>query len=287
MEAKAAEVLDLARARGIRYLDAARSYGRAEAFLASWLNSRGIDRGELTLGSKWGYTYTADWKVEADRHEVKDHSLITLQRQASETRATLGDRVALYQIHSATIESGVLDDGSVLEALAALRAETGWKIGLSTTGPRQAETIRKAISLKIDGIRLFDAVQSTWNLLEPSSGRALAEAHDQGVGVIVKEAVANGRLTARNDDPAFAASRTILEAEAARLGTTLDALALAAVLAQPWADVVLSGASTREQLESNLRALEIPWDDQVEAALAPLAEPAEEYWTTRSRLAWN
>ena len=287
MESRAAEVLDLARVRGVLYFDAARSYGRAEEFLASWLTSRGIGRGGLTVGSKWGYTYTADWKVEADRHEVKDHSLATLRRQAAETRSTLGDHLGLYQIHSATIESGVLDDRRVLEELAALRAETGWKIGLSTTGPRQAETIRKAIAVEIQGVRLFDAVQATWNLLEPSSGPALAEAHAQGIGVIVKEALANGRLTARNDDPTFAASRTSLEAEAIRMGVTLDALALAAALAQPWADVILSGASTAEQLKSNLGALEVRWDDRAETALATLVEPPDAYWSTRSRLAWN
>ena len=41
---------------------------------------------------------------------------------------------------------------------------------------------------------------------------------------------------------------------AARLGATPDAVALAAVLAQPFADVVLSGVATRETLASNLAA---------------------------------
>jgi aryl-alcohol dehydrogenase-like predicted oxidoreductase len=287
MEARAASVLDFARSRGVRYFDAARSYGRAEAFLASWLKSREIPPGELTIGSKWGYTYTADWKVEADRHEVKDHSLATLHRQAEETFETLGNHVRLYQIHSATLESGVLDDRSALQELARLRVEHGWKIGLSTTGPRQGETLRKALGIEVGGVRLFDSVQATWNLLEPSSGPALAEARSRGVGVIVKEALANGRLTDRNDDPAFAPRKALLEAEAARHRTTLDALALASALAQPWADVVLSGASTSEQLDSNLKAATVAWDDRAEAALQALAEPAHEYWTTRARLAWN
>jgi hypothetical protein len=57
----------------VRYVDAARSYGRAEAFLARWLARRGHGSDELTVGSKWGYTYTAGWRTDADRHEVKDH----------------------------------------------------------------------------------------------------------------------------------------------------------------------------------------------------------------------
>ena len=40
MEAAAHALLDAAFAGGIRYLDAARSYGRAEQFLASWLDRR-------------------------------------------------------------------------------------------------------------------------------------------------------------------------------------------------------------------------------------------------------
>ena len=43
-------------------------------------------------------------------------------------------------------------------------------------------------------------MQATWNLLEPSAGPALAEARAAGMGVIIKEALANGRLTSRNTD---------------------------------------------------------------------------------------
>jgi aryl-alcohol dehydrogenase-like predicted oxidoreductase len=55
------ELLDEAYARGVRYIDVARSYGRAEEFLASWLSRAGAP--ELTVGSKWGYAYTAGWPI--------------------------------------------------------------------------------------------------------------------------------------------------------------------------------------------------------------------------------
>ena len=275
MERHAHAVLDAAYEGGVRYFDAARSYGRAEAFLASWLGRRGLARDDVTVGSKWGYTYTADWRIDVAEHEVKDLSVSTLRRQLGETRALLGEHLALYQIHSATLESGVLDDAAVREELARLREE-GVRVGLTATGPRQAATIERA--LEVGG---FDAVQATWNLHERSAAAALAAAHDAGLGVIVKEALANGRLTARGDadGPLAAAAR--------ERGTTPDALALAAVLAQPWVDVVLSGAATVDTLRSNLAALDVAWDAQAEEALAPLAEPAEEYWERRSELAWN
>ena len=275
MERHAHAVLDAAYEGGVRYFDAARSYGRAEAFLASWLGRRGLSRSDVTVGSKWGYTYTADWRVDVDEHEVKDLSVSTLRRQLGETRALIGEHLALYQIHSATIESGVLDDAQVREELARLR-EAGVRIGFTATGPRQAATIEHA--LEVGG---FDAVQATWNLHERSATDALGAAHEAGLGVIVKEALANGRLTARGD----ADGR--LTAAARERGTTPDALALAAVLAQPWVDVVLSGVATVDTLRSNLAALDVEWDARAEHELAALEEPADEYWERRSELAWN
>jgi aryl-alcohol dehydrogenase-like predicted oxidoreductase len=272
LEREAHAVLDAAYDGGIRYFDAARSYGRAEEFLGSWLERRGLVPGAVTVGSKWGYTYTADWRVDADVHEVKDLSLATLRRQIAESRALLGEHLRLYQIHSATLESGVLEDRAVRDELARLR-ETGLAIGLTTTGPNQRETIERA--LEVGG---FDTVQATWNLLERSAGPALEAAQAAGLGVIVKEALANGRLTSRGD---VAPMRELAE----RAGTTPDALALAAVLAQPWVDVVLSGATTVEQLRSNLKALELELDLSLE--LAQLVEDPARYWQERAALPWN
>jgi aryl-alcohol dehydrogenase-like predicted oxidoreductase len=273
LEREAHAVLDAAYDGGIRYFDAARSYGRAEEFLASWLEQRGLTPEDVTVGSKWGYTYTADWRVDAEVHEVKDLTLATLRRQFAESRALLGPYLRLYQIHSATLESGVLEDRPLLDELAHMR-EAGLKIGLTVTGPRQRETIEKA--LDVGG---FDSVQGTWNLLEQSATPALEGAHSAGLGVIVKEALANGRLTARGDVPSL---RDLAE----RLDVTPDVLALAAVLSQPWADIVLSGAATVAQLRSNLAALELDLD--LDPGLeAQLAEDAKQYWTERAALPWN
>ncbi len=283
MEAHAATVLDAAVAAGIRYIDTARSYGRAEAFLAAWLARRGHPPGSITVGSKWGYTYTAGWRVEAEHHEVKDHSRAVFARQLDESRTLLGAHLQLYQIHSATLDSGILDDADTLRALAAAR-DGGLAIGLTLSGPRQAEALQRALALRIDNAPVFGTVQATWNLLERSAGDALRIAHEAGLGVIIKEGLANGRLTARNRDDAVSAR---LQHAAARAGATIDALALAAVLAQPWVDVVLSGAATVEQLRSNTAALAVRWNNEIDSDLRSLAEPPERYWSTRATLRWN
>ena len=54
MQAQTHSVLDAAWQAGIRYFDAARSYGRAEEFLAAWLSRRKIPPQAVTVGSKWG-----------------------------------------------------------------------------------------------------------------------------------------------------------------------------------------------------------------------------------------
>ena len=90
------------RQAGVRYVDAARSYGRAEEFLGAWLSSREFAPGAVTVGSKWGYTYTGGWRLDAKVQEVKDLSVDNLRRQFAESRALLDDHLRLYQIHSAT-----------------------------------------------------------------------------------------------------------------------------------------------------------------------------------------
>ncbi len=262
LERRSHEVLSAAYDAGVRYFDAARSYGFAERFLASWLRDRALSPKTVTVGSKWGYTYVGDWQVEAPVHEVKDHSLAALERQIEESRALLGDYLDLYQIHSATLESGVLDDRDVLAKLNILRAN-GLAIGLSVSGPRQADVIRRALEVEVDGINPFQTVQATWNVLEPSAGPALAYAHDAGWGVIIKEALANGRLASK------------------------DRVAIGAALANPWVDVVLSGAVTLEQLRSNAAAASAPLSPDELADLARLAEPADQYWKERGQLAWT
>jgi aryl-alcohol dehydrogenase-like predicted oxidoreductase len=339
---RAFTVLDAAWEAGVRYFDTARSYGRGEDFLGAWLDSRGllattmrggsdplpvvppaeagrVDSGEVmiaeaamaqgalmaraapteppfSVGSKWGYTYTADWRVDVRVHEVKDLTLATLQRQEGESLRWLGDNLGLYQIHSATLESGVLEDRAVLDELARLRAQ-GFAIGLSVSGISQGATIMRA--LEVGG---FDVVQATYNVLETSAGPALSAAHDAGLGVIVKEGVANGRLTDRGRElgpgdvtGAIATAGRALTIEAARLegdglagprAVTEDAVALAFVLARPWVDVALSGATTVAMLESNLAAGRIA--DALDLdVLAALAQSSEAYWAQRSLMPWN
>ena len=276
MRARSVEMMDAAYDAGIRYFDAARSYGRAEEFLGGWLAEPG--HADAVAGSKWGYRYTGGWRLDAAQQEVKEHSLAMFTAQLEQTRALLGGRLALYQVHSLTLDSGVLDDRALLAALARLRAE-GVLVGLTTSGPEQAATLRRALRVTVGGRPLFATAQVTWNLLETSVAPAAAEAAAAGQAILIKEALANGRLTAGNDRAGLPAPLADL---AAARRTSADAIALGAALANPWASVVLSGAVTREQLRSNLTALTIG-----ELPELDLAEPAGRYWAERAARPWR
>ncbi|WP_328998503.1 aldo/keto reductase [Kribbella sp. NBC_00709] len=265
LRARTHELLEQAWQAGVRYFDAARSYGLAEKFLGEWLTPE--RRAQLTIGSKWGYTYVGEWRQDAATHEVKDHGLATFERQWPETLQALGGPPDFYLVHSLTADSPALDDKRLLDRLGEL-ADSGVRVGLSTSGPRQAETLRKAVDLGTP----FSAVQATWNVLEPSVGPALAEAHEAGWFVVVKEAVANGRLTSH-------AGETPFNAFAHQHGVAPDALAIGAAVAQPWADIVLSGATTASQLASNLAY-------RLDGPLTEFTQQPEEYWTERSALPW-
>ncbi|MFD7460080.1 MULTISPECIES: aldo/keto reductase [unclassified Streptomyces] len=278
LRARTHELLDAAYAQGVRYFDAARSYGRSEEFLADWLTAHPeID--DIVVGSKWGYTYTADWTTDAERHEVKDHSVETYERQRAESAALLGDRIDLYQIHSVTPDSPALTDKDLHARLAEAAAQ-GVTVGFSTSGPAQADAIRAALAVTVDGEPLFRTVQSTYNALETSAAPALAEAHDAGLTVIVKEGMANGRLAEPHAPDA-------LKAVAEETGLGCDAVALALVLRQPWAGVVLSGAATVTQLASNLHAPVVDLDEDRLTRLAALTEDPRAYWERRGQLPWH
>jgi aryl-alcohol dehydrogenase-like predicted oxidoreductase len=216
------------------------------------------------------------------KHEVKDHSTENFMIQVEETASLLGEYLNLYQIHSATFDSGILTDRVAHQALADCRKERGWAIGLSVSGPEQDDILRQAMAIKVDGDRLFDSVQCTFNLLEQKAGSALQEAADTGMDIIIKEGMANGRVL-RNEKVAD---------YALKLSCAADQLALAFILAQGFDARVLSGAVTSDQLASNWKALEVAETLRKQPLLLEsLAKDcvvlSEDYWNERSALSWN
>jgi len=276
------------------WLDCARSYGLSEQFVGEYLRKKNVDPKDVYVSSKWGYTYVADWKVELEEgapHEVKDHSVENFLKQIEETSTHVGEYINLYQVHSATFESGILTDKRVHSALHQCRTQRNWKIGLSVSGPNQDEILREAMKITVsdggDECQLFDSVQCTYNVLEQRPSTALMEAHEAGLDIIIKEGLANGRALQHPK---------IIQIAEQMDNCTPDQIALACILAQPFQPRVLSGAVTPEQFVSNAAALDLADKMKVEGSkengmmkevMEGCVMESEEYWKERSALAWN
>jgi len=91
----------------------------------------------------------------------------------------------------------------------------------------------------------------------------------------------------RDDDKVFAPLLARISELADTRGTTIEMLALAAALARPWADVVLTGAATVEQIRSTVFALELAYDEELEVQLRSVSLKPAEYWQARSSFKWN
>ena len=113
-------VLENAYQSGVRYFDTAPGYGLAEDLVLEWLQTK--NNKSIEVATKWGYTYTANFNPDAKIHEIKEHSSAKLKEQWQFSKQLL-PYLKVYQIHSATLETGVLENKSVLEQLAFLKKE--------------------------------------------------------------------------------------------------------------------------------------------------------------------
>lgn len=282
---RALDLLEFAYGSGVRDFDTAASYGKGEQFLTEWYDDKRYP--DVRLSSKWGYTYKANWEIGyKGPHEVKEHSLGKLREQWSNAEDLLPG-LKTYQIHSATFESGVLENKEVLEELNRIKNAVGIQIGISVSGANQKDVISAAAKIQVGGKDLFDSFQVTYNILDSSTHMVLCSLLAQGKAVIVKEAMANGRLLQNSNFPQYESLYRLMDEIATdhRVGT--DAIALRYVIDSLSPTLVLSGASTGQQLASNLKALSIQLNEEEMKSLKRLGIAPENYWSERKQLSWN
>ena len=181
-----------------------------------------------------------------------------------------------------TPESAVLKDKDVIQELQAIK-KGGVDIGISTSGPQQKDTITELLEIN-KSEKLFTFIQCTINIFEQSCIEVLKMASDQGINVIAKEIFANGRLTNLNNN-LHQDNFIQITKEASNLNITIEDLALVWVYQLPFVKIVLTGASTIDQLDSNLNSL-----NQIDIELPSLNNyrlSQVDYWNTRKTLSWN
>jgi aryl-alcohol dehydrogenase-like predicted oxidoreductase len=277
-------VLEEAYALGMRYFDTAPGYGLAEALVLEWLQTKNDPT--IEIATKWGYTYTANFDKNAIIHEVKEHSLAKLNAQWDFSKQLL-PYLKVYQIHSATIETGVLENLKVLERLASLKKEHNLKIGLTTTGANQAEVIKKALNITVNGASLFDLFQVTYNFLDQSILKVSEELIQKNKSIVIKEALANGRVFRNESYPHYNKMYEVLESISKKHNVGVDAISLKYCEQTIPNSIILSGASTIRQLQENLKADTFMLSSQDLALLDAFKTPAHYYWSERKKLTWN
>ncbi len=277
-------VLEKAYTLGVRYFDTAPGYGLAEDLLLEWLQTKNDNK--IQIATKWGYTYVANFNPDAKVHEVKEHSLEKLNEQW-EVSKVFFPHLKVYQIHSATLETGVLKNEAVLNRLAFLKSEYQIEIGITTTGDNQVEVIKKALDVSIDGKQLFDAFQVTYNMLDQSLEVISDTLLNQGKKIIIKEALANGRLFRNRRYKHYHELYNALEQLAKKYNVGVDVIALRFCQQSITRSIVLSGASNYEHLESNLKVGTITLSEEDLNELKNYGIDSASYWLERKQLAWN
>lgn len=278
-------LLDFAYDKGVRDFDTAASYGKGEQFLKEWYQDKHYS--DVRLSSKWGYTYKANWEIGYQgSHEVKEHSIEKLREQWSNAKDLLPG-LKTYQIHSATFESGVLENRQVLEELNQIKSKTGIQIGVSVSGANQKAIVDAAANVQVDGRDLFDSFQVTYNILDASTHDVLSALLANKKTVIVKEALANGRLIQNQKFPHYNAMYLELEKLASKYSVGADAIALRFVMDSLQPTLVLSGAATKDQLQANLKAQGIQLSPKEILSLKAFHIEADSYWNERKNLNWN
>lgn len=277
-------VLDEAYNLGIRYFDTAPGYGLAEKLVLEWLQTK--DDTSIEIGTKWGYTYTANFDANATIHEVKEHSLSKLNAQWNFSKQLL-PHLKVYQIHSATLETGVLENKEVLKKLAFLRKEHNLKIGLTTSGANQVEVVKKALDIVADGSQIFDLFQITYNFLDQSLFQISDELIHQNKSIVIKEAMANGRVFRNQHYKHYDKLYTILEELSKKYTVGIDAITLKYCAQKIPESIVLSGASSATQLKENLKMSSFYLAKDEIKLLDSFKINSELYWAERKKLQWN
>lgn len=284
-KANAFKVLDESYNLGIRDFDVAPSYGLGEQFLQDWNDTRHYK--DTNLSTKFGYTYVANWELGfSGKHEIKEHSISKLNEQWDVSQALLPN-LKIYQIHSATLDSGVLTNDAVLSRLNELKHKHGLKIGITSSGTEQVKIIEEAQKINFYDEDLFDSYQVTFNIFEQSCFNILKQLLSKGKTIIIKEALANGRVFNNSKFAVYQYVYLYLEQLSVKYSVGVDAIALRFIIDHLQPTVILSGASNTNQLKQNLEALNFELNEDEISKLKSFVVSPESYWQQRSDLQWN
>jgi aryl-alcohol dehydrogenase-like predicted oxidoreductase len=281
-EAESHAVLDAYVAGGGNFVDTANSYlvehGGSETIIGRWLADRG-NRDELVIATKVGGGKGAVRSLRAETIESEAHA--SLERLQT-------DRIDLYYAHFDDEDASLEETVRAFDAL--VKAGTVRYIAASNYSP---ERLTAVLELQREhGLAEFTVLQPKYNLVEREFERTLlpvAEAWE--LAVLPYFGLAKGFLTGKYRpgaeaveseraesaraylDQGGAAVLEALDEVAAAHDTSVAAVALAWLRAQPAVVAPIASARTTEQLEQIMPAatLELAPDEVERLSAAALA----------------
>jgi aryl-alcohol dehydrogenase-like predicted oxidoreductase len=239
------QALDL----GINFFDTAPDYRDSEALLGEALQGR---REQVVLASKCGRIQrrtTSGWAVEEDWSEAGVRQMIE-----GSLRRLRTDYLDLVHLHSPPLWA--LDNGAALRGLQRAQAEGLVRhIGVSADN----EVAWRALELGS-----FATLQLSYSILQQEPGaKLIPAAAASGIGIIVKQPVANGiaDLPTRPGHPDWAGKWDIAQridwAQSGAAERRTD-LALRWVLTNPLVSTAIVGTTDPQHLASNVALATLP-----------------------------
>ena len=108
-----------------------------------------------------------------------------------------------------------------------------------------------------------------------------------GKTVIIKEALANGRLLKNEKFCHYQKLYNVLDCLSKKYHVGIDAVTLRFVIDNLEPTYLLSGASSKEQLEQNIKAQNFILEKEELNVLKSFKTDSQEYWEERNKLSWN
>ena len=281
---KGVRILDDAYDKGVRFFDASPGYGLAESLLIEWLRQKNDP--DIIVATKWGLSYVANFDINAAVHEIKEHSLERLNAQWEFSRKLLPN-LKIYQIHSATLDTGVLDNKAVLQRLHQIKKDYNIIIGITTTGVNQVEVLKKAVDIELENEPLFSSFQSTYNIMDQSILQLKEFFLNANRQLIIKESLANGRLIPNTSFKEHNGLYKYITKLADKYNVGADAIAIRFCIDSFPEAVTLSGASSANQLQSNLAAKTFKLQKEEMELLSSYKIDPVIYWGERKQLSWQ
>lgn len=278
------QILNNAYDNGVRFFDASPGYGLVESLLIEWLQQK--NDSDITVATKWGLSYVANFDINATTHEVKEHSLERLNAQWEFSKKLLPN-LKIYQVHSATLDTGVLENKAILQRLYQIKREYNIVIGLTTTGVNQVEVLKKAVDIEIESEPLFNSFQSTYNIMDQSILQAKSLLTKDKRKLIIKESLANGRLIPNTLFKEHSKLYRYLTILADKYNVEADAIAIRFCMDSFSEAICLIGANNTDQLQSNLKVKTFQLQEHEIEELSSFKINPAIYWKERNQLPWQ